>query len=278
VNWLRNLFVLGSACFFAVMWGLVLRDKLARPPAPAMAPNYAGLLKEGQESRETRMGIYVGEKRIGSARTKIERTEVGGVVVEGSTQFELSGLSRYMAPVRRIGIEYFADISPLSGLRTFRLTSGALGTRLLGRVEGDKLEVKGTVSGQEFRREIPYERGTFFAQIFSPLTGLPDLEHAHVGDAWTLQMANPLLGSIQKVRVTLASQREVELKGERRRLCRLLFHVREHVWEAWVTEDEEILVQGSPFGFTLRREDISPEVLSAIGISISDEVRRLREE
>jgi len=275
---LRDIFVVGTACFFAVMWGLVLRERLAVPPAPAMKPNYDALLTKDEQRREFTMGIYLGDKRLGTTRTEIERIESGGIGVHNNTRLELGALPKYIAPLASgLEVDFYADISPLQGLRMVRLFSDALGVRLVGTVDEGRLAIRGIVGKQRFETDIPYDEGLLLGEALSPMAGFPDLRHARVGDAWSVHVINPLVGSVQEVRVNLESIREVELHGRKRRVYRLLFHASNRVWLTWITDDGAVLVQGTPFGLTLRRDDLTPEVLAALGEPRADEIRSRHE-
>ncbi len=258
--------VVGTACFFALMWGFVLRERLAEPPAAAMRPAYDSLLKPGELQRESTMGIYLGTKRLGRTHTIAKTTEWGGISVHSTTRVELGELPRYIAPsVKAIEMEFFAEISALQGLRLIKVFCPTLGLQVVGTVEGDRLVLRGNVGKQKLESEIPFKKGSFLGQTFSPLAGLGELQHADVGQAWTMQMVNPLLGSVQKVRVNVETYRDVELAGEEICLYMLLFHVGSHVWQSWVTADGEVLVQGTPFGLTLWRDDLRAELLALLG-------------
>ncbi len=271
---LRDIFVVGTACFFAVMWGTVLRERLDRPPAPAIRPIYDAILKKDEQRRDFSMGIYIGSKRLGTTTTEVERVESGNIVVHNSTRLELGALPKYIAPLAGgLEVDFFADISPLQGLRLVRLFSDALGMRLIGTVEDKRLVIKGAVGGQRFESEVPYDESLFWGQALAPLAGFPDLKHARVGEAWSVHLINPLVGSVEEVRVDLESIREVELHGNKTRLYRLLFHVSNHVWVTWIAADGDVLVQGTPFGLTLRRDDLTPQVLRELGEPRTGEIR-----
>jgi len=272
---LRDIVVLGTACFFALMWGLVLREHVRLSPAQHVRPDYASLLPEDRPFRETTMGIYMGNKRIGQTRTVIRRNELGELQIRSRTYFPLGALPRFVRPgADGVDVEFVAELSPLQGLRMMRLFSSALGMNLVGTVAENRLHVRGTVGAQRFETEVPYDVDVFFGQALSPLAGLADLRRAKVGDVWTFQMVNPLLGSVEEVRATVESRREVELNGEPTVLYRLLFCAQNQVWHAWVTEGGEVLVQGTPFGVVLRRDDLSRELLRELGEPLRGKIRR----
>jgi len=275
VRWIRDIFIVGTACFFAVMWGLVLRERVAPPVAPPIKPDYDALLPEEETRRESVMGIYMGRARLGQTHTIIERDEMGETKVHNITALRLGALPGYLVPSPAgLEIEFFAEISPLQGLRVVRVLSDALGLSLVGIVEEDHLRMRGTVGHQRFEADVPYDGDLFLGETFAPLAGLADLKHARVGDAWTLQMVNPLAGSLQQVRATIESRREVELDGQKTVLFRLLFYANNRVWHSWIAADGEVWVQGTPFGLTLRRDELTQEALEKLGEPLAGQITR----
>ena len=263
MKWALNIAVIGSACFFAVMWGLVLQEQVHAPPAVQIQPNYETLLEPEEGSRETTMGIYLGKKRLGFTRTVVERTSAGGFTIHSRTEVQLADLSRLISmEAGTFTVDFFADISPLSGLENMRVFCGDLGVRLLGTVENGVLSVTGTVGKQKVAMDFPYAQSPFFGEALSPMAGLPDLNRASVGDAWTLHLANPILASVEQVRVKVESIVEKDYRGEKTRFYRLVFHIKSKAWYSWVTADGDVMIQGTPFGVTLRRDDVRRELLA----------------
>ncbi len=263
MKWFRYLAVLGSACFFAVMWGLVLQEQIGAPPTLQIQPDYETLLEPEMLRRETTMGIYLGKKRLGVTTTVVERSPVGGFTIESTTKVQLADLSKLVGlGAGTFEINFFADVSPLSGLESMRVFCSDLGVRLLGNVQNGVLSVRGTVGSQRVEMEFPYAESPFFGEALSPMTGLPDMSRVSVGDSWMLHLANPIMGSVEKVRVKVEGIVEKDYRGEKTKFYRLVFHVRSKAWYSWVTADGDVMIQGTPFGLTLRREDVPHKLLA----------------
>ncbi len=124
--------------------------------------------------------------------------------------------------------------------------------------------MRGFVAGERVHTELPFTPGVFLGEVFSPFTSLPDLGRSDVGRTWSVDMVNPLAAGVQHVTVHLAARREVELDGKRTPVYRLDFVTSGSHWQSWVTEDGSVLVQGTPFGLTIRREDLPPDVLDQL--------------
>ncbi len=163
-----------------------------------------------------------------------------------------------------LDVTFKAAICPLTGLHDFQVNSEGINTRLLGVVDEDTIKVRGYVAGEHVSTDLPYTPGVFLGEVFSPFTSLPELSKSDVGRTWSVDMVNPLASGVQHVTVNLTARREVKLDGKRTPVYRLEFTTGSNRWESWVTEDGGVLVQGTPFGLTIRREDLPPEVLQQL--------------
>jgi len=274
MKWVGHVSVLAIACFFAVMWGLVLRERVATAPVHGVRPDYDRLLGPEEERREYLMGIYWGEKRRGMTHTVIERGESGNITIHSSTRLQPADITRFVVPAgKELDVEFEADISPLSGLRSMRISSNALGAHLFGikHEQEGVMRIRGRLAGSMLQTELEIPDEAFLGEAFAPLSGLPDLEQAREGETWTVHMLNPLLGSFDPVRVTLGRSQRVEVAGETVRIYEIVFHVGTHLWRAWVTGEGEVLYQGTPFGFVLIREDLPPSLARLVRREVGEE-------
>jgi hypothetical protein len=257
---LRDILVLSIAAFFAVMWGLMLRKKVVMAPPQPVRPNYDRLLGPEEEFRTVTFGIYRGASRLGRTRSTIRRQN-GTLQLQSDTRFELGHLMKFMAPeAQTLEISFSAHIAPLHGLRYMRVNCTQLDLDLRGFVREEQLQVRGRVGGQKVSHSVPYTKQPFVGETLSPMSGLPNLNRASPDDVWTMHVVNPLLGGVQEIRVTLLRTREVGVGEETIRVHELDFQGAGRSWQACVTGDQEVLVQGTPFGLTLRRESIPPEL------------------
>ena len=102
------------------------------------------------------------------------------------------------------------------------------------------------------------------SEAFSPLTAVPSLDEQQVGGNWSVALLNPVTGDFQDVAVRVARSQNLRIDGESVKAFRLDFQAPVGEWVCWVTGDGQVLVQGTPFGLTLRREDLPPEALRAL--------------
>ncbi|MBS3762317.1 MAG: hypothetical protein KGZ25_03325 [Planctomycetes bacterium] len=262
----RDATILLVACFFALMWGLYLREHIPTETGTTLKPDYESLLPEGQTKRKTVMGIYMSGERRGKTVTEVKKTESGTITVESLTQLELGDLKKIIIPGgKTVDVNFRATISPLTGLRTISLTSKSLGTSLLGRRQEGVLKLDGNVAGQKIHSKVPFESEPVLSQTFSPLAGLPDLGRVDEGRVWTIHVVNPLLGSVKSVKIRHAKIQNVTVDGEQYQLHRLDMKMGTHIWKAWVRPDGEVLYQGTPFGLSLLRENIGKDWQQALG-------------
>lgn len=255
--------VLGITAFFAVMWGLMLRPHLAVPTGAGLRPDYVSLLKPGEKERTTSWGIYFGGNRIGRSEMLVRQQEDGTIVIRTDAEIKLDPAVEYvLGLVGTLDVKFLVNISPLRGLLLFQADSKLLDTSLQGAVRDDEILLRGHVGKERIRTSIPYDADGLLAEAFSPLAGLPELKRGQVGRNWTMDMVNPVAGTLQKVSVSIARSKEITLADRTVRVFQLSFATGAGRWNSWVTEDGEVLVQGTPFGLSLRREDLPADVLT----------------
>lgn len=259
-------FVLGTAAFFATMWGFLIRRNLPKPGAQTLGPNYAELLEPGQQRRRESWGVYFAGQRIGRSALRIERASGGLLHVRSETEVRLGEAGGYLlGTTGTIDAGFEAYISPLRGLQSFQAESKRLNARFIGTVTDEgTVSINGYLADQKLRTEIPLTRDMFLGEALSPLAGVPELDRADVGRTWTVRMLNPLAGEVQEVTVTVAGAEEAEAENERYLVFRLLFTTGTTRWHSWVRQDGNVLIQGTPFGITLRREDLPALLLKQL--------------
>ena len=254
---IRYSLALAVAGFFALMWGLLLRAHLPLEPSAGFQPFYDNLLAPGQTERTSKWGVYFGDRRIGEAETRIWRDEIGMISVRTNTEIRLTKAATVLLGLTgTLDVEFLARISPLRGLQSFDLQSKLLNVQVMGTVAGDSMLVTGRFGEDDLKTNIPYEEGRLLSEVLSPLTALPPLDEDLVGRDWTVDMINPIAGTVEQVTVTVVGFKDATLAKGPARVFRLLFATRSTRWVCWVTEEGEVLIQGTPFGLSLQREDI----------------------
>ncbi|MHC4480894.1 MAG: hypothetical protein ACYS1C_08000 [Planctomycetota bacterium] len=263
---LKYVLVFGVTAFFAVMWGLLLRAHLPSPAAEPVRPDYGNLLKPGQQERTTRWAIYFGEFRIGDSEMSIERLEDGTISIHTRSEVNLEGAAEFLLGTSGVvDVDFRVNVSPLRGPLFFQVGSEKLKTTLHGRIRAGEILLTGHVSGRKVRTTLPFDQDRLLGEAFSPLAAMPELAKSRVGGTWKVDMVDPIAGRLQQTTVTILSSKEVELAGQAVTLFELHFAMGRNRWTSWVTEDGEVLVQGTPFGLTLRREDLSAALAEQLG-------------
>jgi len=254
---IRYSLALAVAGFFALMWGLLLRAHLPVAPSARLQPFYNNLLSPGQTERTSKWGVYFGDRRIGEAETRIWRDGSGMISVRTNTEIHLTKAAALVLGLTgTLDVEFTARISPLRGLQSFDVESKLLNVQVMGTVAGDTMLVTGRFGKDNLKANVPYEEGRLLSEVLSPLTALPPLDEGLVGQDWTVDMINPIAGTVEQVTVTVVGFKEATLAEGPARVFRLLFAARSTRWVCWVTQEGEVLIQGTPFGLSLRREDI----------------------
>jgi len=111
---------------------------------------------------------------------------------------------------------------------------------------------------------VPYDQDRLLGETLSPLAALPELSEDQVGRAWSFNMVNPIAGAVQPVTAQVERSKELRIRGETVRVFELRFNSGSSRWTSWVTEQGEVLMQGTPFGLALQREDLPPSALEEL--------------
>lgn len=262
--WSKKLGVATVTIFFAVMWGLHIRSQVTLPGGEGGSLDYSRLLGPGQTEVNRSYGIYFFGSRLGATDTHIEEEADGTIRVQNITNLKPgSGIERVLNVSVDVTIEFSARASPLSGIKHFSLFSQELGVMLNGRPSDDGFRVTGRFRGDNVNMTVPVSERRFIGGLLSPMAGLPELSAETVGRTWQITMVNPLEGSVQNVQVKVQHRRSVSVDSEEWAIYRLELSAGGKTWQSWVRENGELLIQGTPFGLTLRQEDLPEAVLEA---------------
>lgn len=275
-RFLQSAAVLAIACFFALMWGVYLRANLFAPASGLGAPaGYDSLLEPGQERRTMTWGIYLGELRVGSSTTDIRRESGDLTAIRTTTRFtdRVTRAVRLLAPVEGdLVVEFRADVSPLLGLRSFRLNVDALDILLQGIPQDDGLRLTGHAGDRAIRETLPFERRNVVSSTLTPVAAAEGLTEASLGQSWEVTMVVPLTSQVRTVQVTPVERRTLvvstEPDAEPEPVFKLQFRMGADSWVAWVRADGDPLVQTlpPPLPVVLRREDLNTDALGQLPI------------
>lgn len=257
--------MLAVTCFCAVMWALLIGQHQPRPGSSTFQPNYADLLPPGERERGAEWGLYLGPQRIGTSTMRVAREEDGTISLSTNVKANFGAAAKYIAGIAgTFEVDFRAMIGPLRGLLSWQLESRQLEASMVGVVRGDRMLIRGRLHGSPLETEMPYDPEGMISDAFSPMATFPSMSGMAVGQSWTAAILNPLTGSVQDVTVRIARMQEIDFGGEQVRAFQLDSQGPGGRWTCWVTEDSQVLVQGTPFGLTLRREDLPAESLRAL--------------
>jgi hypothetical protein len=259
---------LGIAAFFAIMWGSLLLEHAVVEPAVDSPYNWGSLLQPDEPEKSHRWDILFGQRTVGTSHFTIRREEGGLLAVRNETQITVDPALRYVLGLAgTVDITFAAQASPLTGLRMVQLVSDALDTNLLGRRAEGSIKLMGRVGEQRVDTELPYDVEAFVGDLLSPVAPLQKVSDNDLGRSVTLDVINPLAGRMEKVTMTVAQSAKLRI-GAREATCyRLAFAAGSARWHSWVTSDGQMLVQGTPFGLTMKRHDIPPDALDDLGVA-----------
>lgn len=263
--WWKRLLVAGITAFFLVMWGFHIRSNMSSLQVQTTKMDYSRLLPEGQDSVTRTYDLYLLGNKLGTTDTTVKRATDGSIDAKNLTRLDTgAGLQQVLGISGELKIEFTAHVKPLSGVTYFTLFSDELEVYLNGRRSEDGFTLLGRIRGSRVDTELPFRQQQFIGGLFSPMGGLPELDEGSVGDTWDFPMINPVSGQVQRVSVEVEGRTTVPVDSEDWQIFRLRLSTGGSNWHSWVRQDGELLIQGTPFGLTLRQRDLPQPVLDAV--------------
>jgi len=241
--------IIGAAIvlFWGTMTGLLVKRELPS----CMKPNagYAALPPAALADRRTRMGIYLGQRKVGVCETTIRRMPNDYYKIESTATLEAG-------PLRgsRSNVSLTIFLRPDQSLESFRLLLPGCKAVLQGTVDEDKLRIVTVVGSMRSERIIPYDPSAIMSSSLTPLATLPKLK---VGKAWSVALLNPL--SFEMQRANMDVRRRETILWEGREVDTFVIHITHANFElkAWVTPEGELLREQMPFGLVMVKEKLS---------------------
>jgi hypothetical protein len=263
-RFLKYLAVAAITVLFAVMWGVQLREHVVEEYAPSLQPNYDGLLATEEDIRTETWRICFGEIRVGETKVELGRQQDGSIWMDSVTKAE-PALANLLGLGEGLDLHFRAEISVLTGLRSFSLYCEAAELEMRGAVEGREIVISGLLGDQKISETLSYGGGDITGTVLSPITAAPRFM-PEMGQRWSVRVVDPLTGSVGRIDVTLLEKKEIKLPGgeQPEPVYMLGFVMGTSSWYAWVDGKGQALVQGTPLGVELRRGDLSGAVLAEL--------------
>jgi len=226
---------------------LVIRDVVptfveAREAARGLA--YESIVEAVRKAETVRMGIYLGERRIGQTTTEIRPRRDGSCDIVSRTNLVLGAMGLPFDTTA----QYEAHVGPDRKLVSFDahlLSSGTQIARITGKVVGNELHLILSLGEREEARVVPVDARYLISDSLATGLRMPDL---YVGRQWrvrALDIPALALGQIRLQEGTARVVRQEELlwAGEY-----IPCYVVELSWPnlaatAWVNEAGEVLQQ-----------------------------------
>jgi len=256
----RYVLVLAIAAFCAATWGLLMREHLIVKHTVNIDANYDGLLDPEQDDRTATWGLYLGQTRVGMATTHYTRQPDGTIWARADTSVSRK-VTQFLGLEDDIELNFTAQVSPLRGLLAFSLACDAVDLLVQGKVEGSQILLNGHLGEEQITETVPYQGRALTGTVFSPMAAAPRLAERNIGDLWMVDLLNPLTALPQSVSIALREKTRITLEDVPETVYKLGFAMGNSSWYAWVRENGEPLVQGTPFPVHLRRTDMPQEPL-----------------
>lgn len=221
--------------FWAVMMILlVLRDLVPQWTA-SQPPSYQTLLRHKLQPERYRMGVFWGDRLLGTSATTIEPELDGSYSLENDTALNtpFPGLEDLTIVSRtRIGKDY--------ELREFTTTlaSGDLTGKLFGQVDGNRLHMEFRLGDNKMERDVPYVPGGTFSNGLSPFVQMPELS---VGKEWTICAVNPMTGQVETGTARVIELEHIEWQGQTVDAWRVALAQGQQEATSWIDREGRIL-------------------------------------
>jgi hypothetical protein len=249
-------FAAAVVAFWLIMMGLLYDRHTSRPRAVPLAASYDRLLPPDVQKVQRTMGIYLLERRFGTAHTVIRRMQ-DEILVSNVIEIQAERIPKFVRPIERnVVISFDLVFSPLTGLRQVKARVPEFEVNLIGLVQGDELVLTGRIGTERVREVLPFAQNRLLSDFFSPLEGLPRLGPSDVGRKWEVTLMNPFTGRSEHVLIEIKRLVREKIGGRDVPIYILEFNSQNSLWNTWVTEEGEVLQQGTPFGLVLKREDV----------------------
>ncbi len=240
--------------FWAIMMVMLVdREMISREPEHT-SESVMPLLPEGTDSRQSAMGIYFREVRIGFIETSVHRT--AGDTIEVYSRLEASG--------EGLNLPFMVQVPGLSGVMHLEMTGEnrliscrisieepvklrMIGESLNGGIMLRTYDESGMVSEQE----MSFDTAGLPAGFLTPFYSSRKLE---VGNSWNISVWDPFTRRVNDVKVVVDSQDVLEYDGRLSDVYILKLQYDSVELQSWVTPDGEVVRQDTLFGFSLRKE------------------------
>jgi len=229
--------------FWAVMSFLYLKQEVI-PTLPTLTqPSYKTFLKNKSIFTKSQMGIYLSGEKIGSSTTNIENLKNGYYRMTNHTNVKLLSF----LGGTKVEMNGYSLINPRYQLDSFVFTvkSFLVNYQIKGKIEKDEMVVEifdGRKTKTHRFKNIPEAT---LSNGFSPFLAMP---HLTVGKEWTINMVNPLSGTMERMRAFVESQDTMEWKGQTYKVYEVVIDYKGFKPRAWIT----------PEGWILKEELIMP--------------------
>lgn len=201
--------------------------------------------------RETWMGMYIGESKIGYMQSKLERDEY-----KGQPCYRLESVSRSRLTLHGIKIQqdYRATIitdesfAPLS--EEFEVSSGGRTTKIIATFTDKTVECE-IVSEGIMKKSIPIPEGA--SLVGDTMYGMQGRD-IKVGDKHTIYCFNAITVSIDKVTTDVERKEKMEIGGTKYDTFVVRYETPLGGMTCWQTPDEEVVKTVAMMGITMQKE------------------------
>jgi len=215
--------------FWLIMTFLFINREIIPSLPSLIQPSYESYLKSSEFDKETSMGIYFRDQRIGSSETIISSLDNKMTRIDNLTRISLpmimsgllfpsrsSGSDRPVTPTNMgalgIGMMETTGYSIIDfryRLKSFsfKVKSPVMNYDIDGKVKDDKLEYKIFDGVKSSRQTIPFKSSSTVSDGLSPFISMP---HLTVGKEWAINYINPFSPSMQTLKAKVEQRTQID--------------------------------------------------------------------
>jgi len=241
-----------TTIFWLIMMGFLFQKEVLPTLVIVNSTGYTIQLTKDYPLRESWLGIYFKDKKIGFSNTVIRQDVDGGIA--GYRINEVTLLKLNMLGEQRLisikGSSFFSESYTLKNFN-YKLVSSGRKINISGRVTGNDLNLILDIGGDRQEKSFKIRQGTLLSNSISPILLFKKLD---VNRELNFEIFNPITFGINKVTIKNIGKETMEFCKDRYDVYVFETDISGIKTKTWMKKDGDILKEESALGFTMRKE------------------------
>ncbi len=213
-------------------------------------PAYSDLFSDENLPSRRRMGIYIGDKRVGFSEAITERLPEGSYRITNRTEVT----SERLGLLNPLTSSFILNLNPERRLESFTFgLKEPFQAQVKGEVLQDKIHIVARIGRSSLEQEYAFQGEDLLVTSLGP-SGIP--HRLRVGTRWSVRVLNPRTFEVDRAEMRVVKKEKIEIEREMLEtyLVRMRIPGFQKDLRAWVSMEGEVLRQETPFGFVLVKE------------------------